>query len=128
MHALSSIRPPSATTATAGLTPGEKVNGADVSIPTAELRELNAGGSLTSAAGAKPANASFSGMLGQLIQEVNAKQNTAAQALQDLQSGRSGSLHHAMIASEEASVSFQLMVEVRNRVLDAYQELMRMQV
>jgi flagellar hook-basal body complex protein FliE len=33
-----------------------------------------------------------------------------------------------MISMEEASVSFQLMVEVRNRLLDSYQELMRMQV
>jgi flagellar hook-basal body complex protein FliE len=37
-------------------------------------------------------------------------------------------LHKAMIAVEEASVSFQLMVEVRNKLLDSYQELMRMQV
>jgi flagellar hook-basal body complex protein FliE len=37
-------------------------------------------------------------------------------------------LHRVMIATEEASVSFQLMVEVRNKLLEAYQELMRMQV
>jgi flagellar hook-basal body complex protein FliE len=37
-------------------------------------------------------------------------------------------LHQAMIAMEEASVSFQLMVEVRNKLLESYQELMRMQV
>jgi len=59
---------------------------------------------------------------------VNAKQGVAAQALQDLQSGQSSSLHQTMIATEEANVSFQLMVEVRNRLLDSYQELMRMQV
>jgi flagellar hook-basal body complex protein FliE len=33
-----------------------------------------------------------------------------------------------MISMEEASVSFQLMVEVRNKLLDSYQELMRMQI
>ena len=37
-------------------------------------------------------------------------------------------LHQAMIAMEEASVSFQLMVEVRNKLLESYQELMRMQI
>jgi flagellar hook-basal body complex protein FliE len=37
-------------------------------------------------------------------------------------------LHQAVIAAEEASVSFQLMVEVRNKLLESYQELMRMQV
>jgi flagellar hook-basal body complex protein FliE len=37
-------------------------------------------------------------------------------------------LHQAVLAAEEASVSFQLMVEVRNKLLESYQELMRMQV
>ncbi|MEI6565930.1 MAG: flagellar hook-basal body complex protein FliE, partial [Verrucomicrobiota bacterium] len=59
---------------------------------------------------------------------VNAKQSTASQTVQDLQAGNNVSLHQAMIAMEEASVSFQLMVEVRNRLLESYQELMRMQV
>ncbi len=45
-----------------------------------------------------------------------------------LLSGKNVSLHQAMISMEEASVSFQMMVEVRNRLLDSYQELMRMQV
>ena len=43
-------------------------------------------------------------------------------------SGENVPLHQVMIATEEASVSFQLMVEVRNKLLEAYQELMRMQV
>ena len=42
--------------------------------------------------------------------------------------GMFGQMHQAMIKVEEASVSFQLMVEVRNRLLESYQELMRMQV
>lgn len=63
-----------------------------------------------------------------MVQDVNAKQGVATQALQDLQSGQNTSLHQTMIAMEEASVSFQLMVEVRNRLLDSYQEIMRMQV
>ena len=52
----------------------------------------------------------------------------AAQAVSALQSGQNVPLHQAVIAMEEANVSFQLMVEVRNRLLDAYQEIMRMQV
>jgi flagellar hook-basal body complex protein FliE len=43
-------------------------------------------------------------------------------------SGQNVSLHQTMIAMEEASISFQLMVEVRNKLLESYQELMRMQV
>jgi flagellar hook-basal body complex protein FliE len=43
-------------------------------------------------------------------------------------SGENVPLHQAMIAMEEASVSFQLMVEVRNKLMESYQELMRMQI
>lgn len=71
---------------------------------------------------------SFSQILGSMVQEVNGKQAAAAQTVSDLQTGQNVSLHQAMIAMEEASVSFQLMVEVRNKLLESYQELMRMQV
>ena len=45
-----------------------------------------------------------------------------------LLSGQNIPLHRVMIAMEEASVAFQMMVEVRNKLLEGYQELMRMQV
>jgi flagellar hook-basal body complex protein FliE len=45
-----------------------------------------------------------------------------------LQSGQTTSLHQAVISMEEANISFQLMVEVRNKLLESYQELMRMQI
>ncbi len=51
-----------------------------------------------------------------------------ASAVSGLLSGKNVSLHQTMISMEEANVSFQIMVEVRNRLLDSYQELMRMQV
>ena len=71
---------------------------------------------------------SFSTMLGKMVAEVNDKQITAAQTVNNLQAGGNVSLHQAVIAMEEANVSFQLMVEVRNKLLDAYQEIMKMQV
>jgi len=98
------------------------------SIPAAELRELNAALPGSSVSGVQPSQSSFAGLLGQMVQDVNAKQGVATQALQDLQSGQTVSLHQAMIAAEEANVSFQLMVDVRNRLLESYQELMRLQV
>ncbi|MCX6885028.1 MAG: flagellar hook-basal body complex protein FliE [Verrucomicrobia bacterium] len=97
-------------------------------IPAGELQDLTASQGIQ-AGGTKPAGeASFSNVLSQMVGEVNAKQSTASQTVQDLQAGNNVSLHQAMIAMEEASVSFQLMVEVRNRLLESYQELMRMQV
>ena len=76
----------------------------------------------------QPTEETFGTLLGKMVGEVNASQQTANQAMNSLQAGGNVSLHQAMIAVEEASVSFQLMVEVRNRMLDAYQEIMRMQV
>ena len=77
---------------------------------------------------AQPSGESFSTMLGKMVSEVNDKQINASSAVNNLQSGNNVSLHQAVIAMEEANVSFQLMVEVRNKVLDAYQEIMKMQV
>ncbi|MBE7504528.1 MAG: flagellar hook-basal body complex protein FliE [Verrucomicrobiales bacterium] len=77
---------------------------------------------------ARPAEGSFASMLGRMVAEVSTKQSHAAQAVANLQSGQPVAIHQAIIAMEEASVSFQLMAEVRNRLLESYQELMRMQV
>jgi flagellar hook-basal body complex protein FliE len=78
---------------------------------------------------AQPADGdSFASMLGHMVADVNAQQNNAMQTVNALQSGQNVPLHQAVIAMEEANVSFQLMVEVRNRLLDSYQEIMRMQI
>jgi flagellar hook-basal body complex protein FliE len=71
---------------------------------------------------------SFQSVLGNMVNEVSAKQAEAGAAMRDVVAGGSTPLHQAMISVEEASVSFQLMVEVRNKLLESYQELMRMQV
>lgn len=77
---------------------------------------------------APPAGDSFAGLLGKMVSEVNNQQVAAGQAVADLQAGKNVPLHQAVIAMEEANVSFQLMVEVRNRLLESYQEIMRMQM
>jgi flagellar hook-basal body complex protein FliE len=66
--------------------------------------------------------------LGNLVNEVSQKQTAASDTVSGLLSGKNVSLHQAMISMEEANISFQMMVEVRNKLLDSYQELMRMQV
>lgn len=72
--------------------------------------------------------AGFGEMLSSLVQEVNDKQAASKDTVNALLAGQNVPLHQAMIAMEEASVSFQLMVEVRNKLLESYQELMRMQM
>ena len=63
-----------------------------------------------------------------MVNEVGAKQAAAGDAVNGVLSGQNVSLHQAMIAMQEANVSFQLMVEVRNKLMESYQELMRMQI
>jgi len=103
--------------------------GAGGLIPTSDLKSLGVNALSDSALGVSGSgNGQFSNLLGNLVSEVNAKQDAASQASQGVLTGQNVSLHQAVIAMEEASVSFQLMVEVRNRLLESYQELMRMQV
>src|SRR6185295_18528935 len=64
---------------------------------------------------------SFSDFLGEMVRDVNGKQATATQAVEGVLNGDNVPLHQAMLSVEEASVSFQLMVEVRNKLLDSYQ-------
>jgi flagellar hook-basal body complex protein FliE len=86
----------------------------------------SAGAAATSTTAAQPV--SFSKILGNAVQEVNSKVNAAETAKGQLLSGETGNVHQAMIAVQESSVAFSLMVEVRNKLVDSYQELMRMQV
>jgi flagellar hook-basal body complex protein FliE len=97
-------------------------------LPAGELAGICPQTAPAAAPGVGPAADSFSNVLGHMVQEVNTKQAAAGEAVNGLLGGQNVSLHQAMIAMEEASVSFQLMVEVRNKLLDSYQELMRMQV
>ena len=102
------------------------------SIPPAELQQLNSATSdaplQTSAPISSGSGANFENMLGGFISDVSQKQAAAGSAVSGLLSGQNVSLHQAMISMEEANVSFQMMVEVRNRLLVGYQELMRMQI
>lgn len=63
-----------------------------------------------------------------LVSSVDAKQKDAQAVTRDVLLGKTDNLHQSMIAMQEAGVAFQLMVEVRNKVVESYQELMRMPV
>ena len=82
----------------------------------------------TQISSAQPSGDSFASMLGKMVTDASAEQNNALQSVRAVQGGQNVPLHQAVIGMEEANVSFQMMVEVRNRLMDGYQELMRMQV
>lgn len=71
---------------------------------------------------------SFGEILREQIAEVNSLQTDADQAIGDLVTGRSDDIHGTMIALQKADVSFRLLMAVRNKLLDAYEEVMRMQI
>lgn len=70
----------------------------------------------------------FSDALFKAVSEVNSLHQNADKAIRNVQGGQSNNLHETIIALEKADVSFRAMLTVRNKLIDAYQEIMRMQV
>ena len=70
----------------------------------------------------------FGQLFDKLVNSVDAKQYEATQLSRQVLLGQNDQLHQSVIAMQEASVAFSLMVEVRNKLVDSYQELMRMPV
>ncbi len=71
---------------------------------------------------------SFGSVLKESIDRVNRLQHEADKAIQGLAKGEVKSVHEAMIAIEKASISFNMMLQIRNKLLAAYEEMMRMQI
>ena len=70
----------------------------------------------------------FGQVLDNLVASVSEKQDAAQVATRKVLLGDSDQLHQSVIAMQEASVAFSMMVEVRNKLVESYQEMMRMQV
>ena len=62
------------------------------------------------------------------VEAVSRQQADAGKMVIDLSTGRDVNVHNAVLAMEEAGLAFRFMVQVRNKALEAYQEVMRMQV
>ncbi len=81
--------------------------------------------------GAVPAGAAESGKfletLQQSIDQAEGAQGAAATQVAQLLNGKGADLHSAMIAVEKADLSFQLMMQVRNKIVQAYQQISNMQ-
>ena len=70
----------------------------------------------------------FGDILSSAIDQVNNEQVNGDLAIKKLQSGDAEHLHEVMIAVEEADVSLRMLVQMRNKALDAYNEIQRMQI
>ena len=78
--------------------------------------------------GGAPEGTGFGDTLAGAIDKVDAAQKVADEQVEAFVAGEQESVHEVMISMNEAKLHFQLMTEVRNRMLETYQELMRMQV
>lgn len=70
----------------------------------------------------------FTAMIEHWFSNASTQQTQADQAVRDLLMGRTDNLHSVMLAVAKADLTFRMMLEVRNRLTDAFQEIMRMQV
>lgn len=83
---------------------------------------------LGKAKGAAGAEKPFGEFLAESLRQVDALQKDADVAASQIARGEGLGIQEAMVAIEKADVSFKLMMEVRQKILDAYQEIMRMQL
>ena len=72
--------------------------------------------------------AGFKEALSSAIQEVEQSQATANDSVQKFLSGDGGELHSTIRATQRAEMEFDMFMQVRNKVVSAYQEIMRMQL
>jgi flagellar hook-basal body complex protein FliE len=86
---------------------------------------------LTSSQKARPLGVgqpSFKETLDHFVNDVNQMQNKAGESIEKMAAGEITDVHQVMNTVEEANVAFNMMMEIRNKVVDAYNELMRMRL
>ncbi len=71
---------------------------------------------------------SFPEVLKEMVNNTNDLQHKAAEIAEKFVIGEISDIHEVMVAAEEAGVALELVMEIRNKLIEAYQELMRMQV
>ena len=80
------------------------------------------------APGGSGASREFRGLLEGAINSVEQKSHLAAQSVERFLSGEGEELHTAMMATQRAGLAFELGLQVRNKVVQAYQQIMQMQM
>lgn len=73
-------------------------------------------------------NVDFSTLLKKELDKVNDYQINAEESTMDLITGEASDIHQVLIATEEARLSLELAVQIRNKLVDAYQDISRMQI
>ena len=71
---------------------------------------------------------SFKETMKSFLEDVNGLQQKADESIQKMAAGEINDVHQVMASVEEANVAFNMMMEIRNKVMDAYQEVMRIRL
>lgn len=79
-------------------------------------------------AGKEEGGPTFAETLTESLRKVNDLQKEADVAIEDFVAGKTGNIHDTMISVSKADIAFKLTMQVRNKIVEAYQEVMRMQV
>jgi flagellar hook-basal body complex protein FliE len=77
---------------------------------------------------AQAADSPFKDVLSSAMKEVEGARSNANQSIQNFLSGEGDDLHSTILASQRADLEFQMFLQVRNKVVSAYQEVMKMQM
>lgn len=78
--------------------------------------------------GGEVSSKNFADTLKDAIGNVNELQKASDKGMENLATGKTDNVADVMIASEKADIALRVMVQVRNKIIDAYQEIMKMQV
>ncbi len=70
----------------------------------------------------------FTDILKDVVAETSKEQIASDKAIEKLNTGEAKNIHEVMISMEKADISMRLLVQMRNKIVDAYKEVMRMQV
>ena len=96
------------------------------SLPALSSTGLFAAGKTSTEGASAAAGPSFGQMLQGALGQVSNLQDHAGQMATSFAQGKTGDIHSVMIASEQATLALQLTTQIRNKAIDAYQEVMRM--
>lgn len=99
-----------------------------MSLPISPIRFPAAIPELTTKTGAAQSGSGFGSVLADAIGRVDQFQKNADTSIGKFLSGEDEEVHKVALATEQASMSFDLFLQVRNKVVSAYQEVMRMQM
>lgn len=93
-----------------------------------ERGRLNPSDPLPLAGDSDSTSSSFAQVLKDGMEKVNQAQNEADHGVKELLAGRAKNIHETMLLLEKADMTFKMAMQVRNKIIDAYREVMKMQV